>query len=176
MKSIIAKILVQVMCLTAASFAVALSANAVRPDGIPLVAQVPYDIFAPCRDSEVQVQAICAECVAGKTDMLYVDARSAEAFATGHVDGAINAPYSVLAGASASDVAAVKSAATQRGVSTIVVYGAVDDLEAPGQSIDLGKPLAEQLAEAGLTGARHYEGSLDELKNTATWTVQGGGQ
>ncbi|MCU0660846.1 MAG: rhodanese-like domain-containing protein [Myxococcota bacterium] len=174
MSRFIGKILLRAFGIVAASFALALSANALRPGGIPIVAPVPYDIFAPCRDSEAKVESVCAQCLAGKTDVLYLDARPAEEFAAGHVEGALNVPYSVLQGASDDDVEKVRREAKARGLSALVVYGALQDPESTDGVIDLAKPLAEQLFEAGLSNARHYEGSLDELKKSAPWKVQGG--
>jgi rhodanese-related sulfurtransferase len=167
----------QAMLIVGVSAALAIGTNAVRSDGIPLVTDVEYEIFAECKDSEAESEAAdvsqLQQQAAGA--ILYVDARPAEEFAVEHAAGAINVPYSALFGAAAEDLEKVKGAAKQKNAATIVVYGLYRDPAAPGEAVDFAEPLAQQLVESGLTGAKHLAGGLDQLKKTGVETVKGNG-
>jgi rhodanese-related sulfurtransferase len=168
------QVLLQACGIVVASAALAVGTNLARPDGIPLVADVPYDIFAPCVDSEVQVGAAsAAELAAAGKAVLYVDARPAEDFAREHAAGAVNAPYSVLFGAADEDLAKVKAAATGRSAKRVVVYGTLAEPEAGGGGVELAEQLAKQLVEAGIQDVEHVTGGLETLKKSGINTVQG---
>lgn len=168
------RVLWQSLAVVAVSAVIAVGTNALRSDGIPLVTDVPYEIFAQCRDSEAAADAVAAgEIDSGDGTLLYVDARPEEEFTREHVDGAINVPYSALFGASADDLERIASAASRPGISGIVVYGSMIDPDAPDQPIELGKPLAQQLVETGLEKVRHMAGGLAALKKVGVPTVQG---
>lgn len=158
--------------IVAASFAVAVVTNAARTDGIPLVAEVEYDIFSECADSDEKAEAASAGSLGAEKDgVLYVDARPAEAFAAERVAGAVNAPYSVLFGASPEAIAAVKAEAAKRGAKVIVVYGGIVDPAAPDGTVDVARPLADQLLESGIPGVKHVPGGLEALKKSGVDVV-----
>ena len=156
---------------------IAIGTNAVRSDGIPLVTDLEYEIFAPCKDSEAESQAAELADLAGDADknVLYVDARPAEAFAEEHVADSINIPYSVLFGATAEDIAKVKQEMASRKTETVVVFGTYADPESTEQAVDLAEPLAQQLIEAEISGVKHLEGGIEELKKTGVETVKKSG-
>ena len=156
---------------------VAIGTNAIRSDGIPLVTDIEYEIFAPCKDSEAESEAADASDLADGADesVLYVDARPAEAFEAEHVDGSINIPYSVLFGATAEDIAAVKREIAARGAKKVVVFGTYAEPESTEQAVDLAEPLAQQLIEAEIAGVKHLEGGIEELKKSGVQTVKKSG-
>ena len=166
------RILWQSFAIVLVAGAVAIGTNLLRSDGIPLVADVEYDIFAPCEDSEAESQAASADSIADAKDVLYVDARPAEAFAAEHARGAINVPYSVLFGAAKEDLERLRAAVEDRRPSQVVVYGVYADPADPAVEVDLAEPLAEQLVERELPGVRHFEGGLERLKKSGVRTVQ----
>lgn len=172
MLKLAATIVIQAVAIVVVSAGVAVGTNAIRSDGIPLVTDIEYEIFAPCKDSEVESQAADIDDLAAAQQILYVDARPAEAFAAEHVEGSINIPYSVLFGASDADLEKVKQAAIERKATAVVVYGILADQADTEQTVDLAEPLAEQLIEAEITGVKHLEGGLDELKKTGIKTVK----
>jgi rhodanese-related sulfurtransferase len=153
---------------------IAIGTNAVRSDGIPLIAEIEYEIFAPCKDSEAESEAANLDDLAAGGDdaVLYVDARPAEAFTLEHVKGSINIPYSVLFGASADDVAKVKQEVAARDAKTVVVFGKYAEPGSTDQAVDLAESLAQQLIEAEIPGVKHLEGGLEELKKTGVETVK----
>lgn len=168
------KVALQALLIVAASAVLAVVTNAARPDGIELITDVEYEIFAACKDSDVESEAADVGRLQAEDGgaILYVDARPPEVFAVEHVTGAINVPYSALFGAAPEDIEKIKRVAAERGAVTVVVYGLYTDPEAPGESVDFAKPLAQQLVESGLAGAKHLEGGIAELKKTGVETVQ----
>ena len=146
--------------------------NLVREDGIPLVAEIPYEIFAPCKDSE----AVSEQSSLDDFDqalILYVDARPADDFAIEHARDALNVPYSALFGASEEDVVEVVKEFEGGGYDRIVTYGMFDD--GSGEKVDFGKSLAEQLIDAKLKPVKHVEGGLETLKKQGVETVKADG-
>jgi rhodanese-related sulfurtransferase len=172
-----AKVMMQALLIVIASAAIAVGTNAVRSDGIELVTDVEYEIFAACKDSEAESEAARVDQLQEQSPeaILYVDARPAEAFAIEHVEGSINIPYSALFGASDDDIEKVKRAAKGKNAVTIVVYGLYEDPSAPGEEVDFAKPLAQQLVESGIAGAKHLEGGMEQLKKTGITTVKDDG-
>jgi hypothetical protein len=169
-------IIAQAVVIVLAAAGVATATDLARSDGLPLVAEVEYDIFSQCADSDVETQAAsAAELGAGGAAILYVDARPAEAFAVERATGAVNAPYSVLFGATPEAIAAVKAEAAARKATEIVVYGELAEPGAAGGAVDVAKPLADQLLESGLEGVKHFAGGLPALKKTGVAVVQGSG-
>jgi hypothetical protein len=169
----IAVVLGQAVAIVLGSGALAVVTDLVRPDGIPLVTDIPYDIFAPCKDSEVETEeATRAELTAAAATILYVDAQPKEQYEIAHVAGAINVPYSALFGASEADIDKVKVKAAQMGATSVVVYGAFADPSAPEHKIDFGKSLAQQLIEAEIPGVKYVENGLEKLKKTGIEIVQ----
>ena len=171
------KVVMQALLVVVASAAIAVVTNAVRSDGIELVTDVEYEIFAACKDSEAESEAARVDQLQAQSPgaILYVDARPAEAFTHEHVEGSINIPYSALFGASDEDIAKVKQAAKEKKATTIVVYGLYEDPSAPGEVVDFAKPLAQQLVESGIAGAQHLEGGMEQLKKTGVSTVKDDG-
>lgn len=167
-----ATIALQTAGIVVVSAGVAVGTNEIRSDGIPLVTDIEYEIFAPCKDSEVESQAADIDDLTSAKQVLYVDARPAEAFDTEHIEGSINIPYSVLFGASDADIEKVRQAVAERKATAVVVYGIYADQADTEQMVDLAKPLAQQLIEAEIKGIKHLEGGLDELKKTGLETVK----
>ncbi len=173
MVKIATKVLVLAFAITAGSAAIAIATNAVRPSGIPLVTDIPYEIFAPCKDSEAEAKAASAAELAGTSGgvVLYIDARPAEMFEAEHIEGSINVPYSALFGAKPEDVEKVKTTAQAKKATKIVVYGLHQDAATEKKSVDFGKPLAQQLVESGIKGVTYLAGGLTKLKESGQTTT-----
>ena len=165
------KTLIQSSVIISISSLIGIATNGIRKDGIPLVATTPYEIFTTCKDSEASSSGTTADDLVG-APILYVDARTSEEFASVHMEGAINLPYSVLFGASKEGVAKVKDAAKKSAVTSVVVYGLQSSPDDPTVKTDLAKPLAEQLIEAGIPGVKHVAGGLDALNKTTPQPVK----
>lgn len=172
-----AKVAAQALVIVLASSLVAVATNAVRSDGIPLVTDIEYEIFAPCKDSEADAAAADTQDLnrSGTGSTMYVDARPAEAFAAEHVSGAVNVPYSVLFGASPQDLDALKKEVGTAHPDTVLVYGVYADPADPDTKVDFAKPLAQQLVDVGIKGVKHLEGGMEELKKNGVPSVKGTG-
>ncbi len=171
------KIIAQACALTALAAAIGIGTNLLRPGGIPLVTDIPYEIFAPCKDSEATSQAVSGAELSQQDEgeTLYIDARPAEMYAAEHIVGAINVPYSALYGASDDDLLKAKKAVEKQKPTAVIVYGAYADPADPNNRVDFGKPLAQQLVEAEIAGVRHVPGGLSELNKSGLDTVKQGG-
>ena len=143
-------IAVQAAVMVAASTAVAVTVNALRPEPLAWVAAVPYEIFVDCPEAVKTAQKILpAEALGAKS--LFVDARDTEAFGQSHIRDAFNLPYDPLFPV---DDAVVDNLKTRR-AAFVVVYG--DE--------QTGKMLADELASAGLARVRYVEGGMQALRN-----------
>jgi predicted sulfurtransferase len=170
----ISKILLQAVIVVVISALVALSFNVLRPNGIPVIATAPYEIFSECKDSSVTTTSVNAQQVrSSDVDKIFVDARPNDAFIREHVERALNVPYSVLFGAAAEDIEKVKEHRRQHPGAAIVVYGVLDRTNAGQGRTDVAKPLADQLMEAGLTNVQHLAGGIVALKKAGARTVKG---
>jgi len=169
------RVAVQALIVVLAAAGAAIASDLARSDGIPIVAEVEYDIFSKCMDSDVEAQAADAADLGARKAVLYVDARPAEEFAAERAAGALNAPYSVLDGASPEAIAAIRAEAARRKAVDVVVYGEIADPSAAGAAVDLAKPLAEQLVESGIPGVKHLAGGIAALKKNGVEIVRGNG-
>lgn len=140
-----------------------LAFNAIRPQGLPLVAPFSYD--HDCEEKLVltspRVAASVARRFAKKLQgkVLFIDARPAELFAEKHHRGARSIPYSFIAPFSPRDAAPLAR------YEHIFVY-----CDSPGDRLALLQ--AELMRKAGLEQVRTIIGGLAALDKGAT----GGGQ
>ncbi len=123
--------------------------NALRVNGIPLIAEHPYEILLPCPMEQVEVESVSvADVLHGQ--VLFIDARPQDSYEKSHIPGAISLPYDDLAEPSAADLQPVRNARAER----IVVYGELD------QSFDIGHQQASDLAAAGLPRVFYLAGGF----------------
>jgi rhodanese-related sulfurtransferase len=149
-------LLIRATLLTACCVAVGLVFNAVRPEGIALIAPRPYEIFVPCPEGQAEAQQVNAEQLNQQEELLYLDARPQEEYQREHIKGAISFPYPVLGEPDADQVQALKTKGRP-----IVTYGQ--------DSRDrLGEMMAALLTELGLDQVTSLEGGL------RAWRDQGG--
>ena len=183
-----AEILAKSFLLTSIAAILGMGTNLVRSDGIPLVTDIPYEIFAPCRDSEVRASAWEGDQNVGEKDqrIIYVDARPKELFEQERVQGAFNVPYSPLFGADRADIANLALEVKRRKAEILIVYGTMEaprgaSSEAPANpsggeesatQVDLSRSLAEQLMESGLANVKHVKGGLAELNRMGAILVK----
>jgi rhodanese-related sulfurtransferase len=142
--------------LTAGCVLIGVLYNAVRPNGIDLVAPAPYQIYVPCPESLAEVETTTAADVQSKTKVLYVDARPAEDFEKAHIKGAVSFPYPLLGDPEPDRVEALK----RKGL-PIVTY-------CDGGRSKFGEMMAKLLTELGVENVTHLEGGLE------AWQKQGG--
>ncbi|HNU68506.1 MAG TPA: rhodanese-like domain-containing protein [Myxococcota bacterium] len=146
--------------VAAASAAVGILFNLAREEGIPLVAESPYEIFVPCPEPLGEVDAVLptsglldqVEIRAGRT--LVIDAGSSSDFSSWHLRGAINIPFDYIEPVADQVIRRVASSRARH----VVVYG-------DGADPDSGRELARELAGRGISNIAFVEGGVQALKS-----------
>jgi rhodanese-related sulfurtransferase len=144
----VGSILLQIAAVIVLSMGLALIVNGIRMERLPLVMPFPPQYQCPYRITEglpVAVEEALSRY--GRKQILFVDARSREAFEKGHIEGAINLPYSFLDPVPAEALLGL----TKSG--EIIVYCNSKDAEK-------SKLMAGELSDAGLRGVSYLEGGF----------------
>jgi rhodanese-related sulfurtransferase len=164
--------------ITAVAALVGLATNGLRPDGIPVITDIPYEIFSKCKDSEtISKEADIKKMTKEKTDhILYVDARPFDIYKQEHTAQSINIPYSVLSGACDKDIERLKNKISKNRYKSIIVYGGIGDISNPDDYVDLAKSLSVQLLEQKIENVTFIKGGINELKKNGIPTVKGKGK
>ena len=150
------KIVAQMLLVSAGSAVIALAANALRSDGLPLVMPFPPEYKCPSIVKAGQpVEVAKALEVYGRPDIVFVDARNGEKFKSGHIKGAVHIPYSFI------EPISEKSLAALRKFSTVIVY-----CNTIGE--ERSRMMAGELSSAGVEGVVFLRGGL------AGWAKSGG--
>lgn len=139
--------------LTAAAALAGLAFNALRPDGLPLVAREAYRILVPCPETAGEVLAMApGDPRLREPGTRLVDARAGVEFARARLLGALNVPYDFLDPTPAEAVARLAAS----GAARLVVYG-------DGSDPDSGRELARELSGRGLRNVFYVEGGAPAL-------------
>jgi hypothetical protein len=142
------------VALVAVAAVLALCFNALRGDGLPLVATEPYEIFVPCPEPVGDAFPLVPADVAwGDPSELVIDARPAQAFGAWHADGAVSVPYDFLDPVAPDRVADLVSS----GASRVVVYG-------DGLVPDTGEELGRELAGRGMRNVHFVQGGAAAVR------------
>jgi len=141
----------------------ALLVNALRGDGIPLVADKEYQILVPCPEplGEVEPMSPDAPEITDKGSIV-VDARYEDEYEEWHLPGAVNIPFDYLEPVPKQRVVELIRTKAQR----IVVYGDGDDP-------DSGRELGRELSGRGARNVFFIEGGVPALRESET---PGGGR
>ena len=132
----------------------ALAVNAVRKDGIPLVATQEYVIFVPCPEPGGEVTPLPpAEIRWGDARELLIDARTDASFVDWHAADAVNVPFDFLEPVPDETVAALVATRSRR----VVVYG-------DGGNPDTGEELARELSGRGMRNVHFVPGGSAALR------------
>ncbi len=141
---------------TAAS-AVALAVNAVRPDGLPLVAPTAYETLVPCPEPGGDVTVLSASDDALRASRSFlVDARTPAEFAAWHLPGAVNVPFDWLDPVPAEVLDRLARALAASRATRVIVYG-------DGGRPDSGEYLGRELAGRGIRHVCVVEGGAPAL-------------
>jgi rhodanese-related sulfurtransferase len=130
---------------------IGLAVNAARPGGIPVVAPFPYQQDCPEKLEVPEGPTVTAGQAAGlqgAAGVLFVDARPAEVFAAGHIDGARSIPFSFITPPGPETAAKLKKH------EHLIVY-----CDSPGDK--LAGLLAAKLRDLGLTRVKVLRGGWE---------------
>jgi rhodanese-related sulfurtransferase len=142
-------VLLQSVVLSGGAAALGFAVNALRPGGLPVVAEEPYAIYKDCPLLTKEAQAVAPEALEAELEgLVVVDARPAREAAAGRPAGARSVPFHPLNPVDPGIVAELRA----RGPGRVLVVG---DTE-----LDSGRLLAGELAEAGLQGVRYLQGGF----------------
>ncbi len=147
-----------IICLIMAAAGILI--NAARPDGLPFIAEKPYDIFVPCPETLGTVEMINVDdpsLTDGKS--FIVDARTQEDFDTWHFDGAFLITYDYLEPISEDELKNVTLNIINSGKERLIVYGDGD-----GKQGSTGYELGRELAGHGIKHVYVVDGGADKLR------------
>lgn len=138
----------------------AFGTNALRTDGLSLIAQKDFDIVVPCPEPVGSATLIePADPRLREPNTLVIDARSAQEYRAWHLPGAINTPLDWLA---EQDTIAKQAQQLAREIAhskkaSLVVYG-------DGEDPDSGQQWAASLNSAGIRNVYFVRGGAPALK------------
>lgn len=154
------KIFIEAVIICAAMAVVGLIINAVRSDGLPFIADKPYEIFVPCPETLGEVEMISSNDARLMDDKTYIiDARSQEEYDTWHYGDAICVTYDYLDPISPEELKNISMNIASSGKARLVVYGDGD-----GREGTTGYELGRELAGNGINNVFIVEGGADALK------------
>ena len=150
-------ILGRAVVLAAVGAVLGLGVNAVRPQGLALVAEEPYEIYVPCPMMPAEATPVEPAELAELEldDLVIIDARPVAAYDHRRIPGSHSRPYHPL-----------KSPPKQ----VLAEYRALGPFffnDTATTEIDSGRLLAAELAAAGCLGVRYLEGGF------AAWRAAG---
>lgn len=143
--------------VTALSTVVALSVNAVREEGIPLVQKEEYDILVPCPEPVGDPEEMAAtDPRLEDAKSLLLDVRSKEEFDAWHVEGARNQPFDWLGPPVDEEVKTVAKQVAASRAQRVIVYG-------DGDNPDSGREWAKLLSGARIKNVFYVKGGAPAI-------------
>ena len=146
--------------IVAAASTVALTVNALRSDGIKLIAEAEYEILVPCPEPMGEAESIPVDDARITSDKsLLIDAREPVDFESWHLPDSINVPFDWLAEQHEIDIQAreVAKRVARSGKQDVVVYG-------DGGDPDSGHHWAALLSAAGIKRVVYVAGGAPSLR------------
>lgn len=146
------RVLAEAVLVTVVATLVALTVNALRADGLPLLARAPYQTLVPCPEPGGPVTPLAPESPLLRSSRSFVvDARGRADFERGHLAGAVNLSYDWLDPVPEEELAALARAIAASGAARVVVYG-------DGGRPDSGEHLGREISARGIKNVHVVEG------------------
>ena len=159
MKKELLKIIKEAVIACIIFAAVGFIVNAVRSDGLPLVADKPYDIFVPCPEALGAVELIEPNDPRLSDGTAYiVDAREEEDFEQWHLKDAFCITYDYLDPLPPEELKNIAHNIMHSGKLILIVYGDGD-----GEIGSTGYELGRELAGSGMKNVFVVKGGADAL-------------
>jgi len=146
-----------------AATVLALTANAIRGDGIPLVATAEFEILVPCPEPAGEATATSSDAaVVEDPASLLIDVRSREEYEAWHLPHSLNQPFDWLAEMNEVEREAdmVARNIARSGKRHVVVYG-------DGGNPDSGEHWATLLSASGIRNVVFVSGGAAALRRSA---------
>lgn len=136
---------------------VALMVNWLRPKGMPLIADEPYEILVPCLEPGGEVTEFSAKdplLQSGKN--FIVDARPAKEFVGQHFRHAVNIAYNYLDPTPQEQLEQLAKNIAKSGAQRVIVYG-------DGDLPDTGEQLGKEISGFGIKNVYFVKGGAKAL-------------
>ncbi len=147
----------EALLVAAAAAGAAIAFNALRPGGLPLVAEAPYQTLVPCPEPGGPVAAVSAgDPVIASDRSFIIDARAAREFSEQHLPGARNIPYDWLDPVPDDVMDEVAQDIAASGAVRVVVYG-------DGGRPDSGEFLGREISGRGIKNVFFVAGGAPTL-------------
>lgn len=152
------RVLVEAAAVALAASTLALAVNAVRSDGLPLVARVPYEVLVPCPEPGGEVNPLePTDPVVASPRTFLIDARALrDASAAPGPPGAVSIPYDWLDPIPEADMTALARAIASSRATRVVVFG-------DGGRPDSGEHLGREIAGRGIKNVAFVRGGARAL-------------
>jgi hypothetical protein len=136
--------------------AVAITVNAVRPDGIDLITKQEYEIFVPCPEPIGEVESMSPVDFLNLTEekVFLIDARIKKEYGAWHYPGAQNIPFDYLMPVCTVSLKEIASS----GARMVIVYG-------DGKDPDSGRELGRELSGNGIKNVHFVEGGAPLIRD-----------
>jgi hypothetical protein len=130
----------------------ALLFNALRPDGLSLVAHSPYQTLVPCPEPGGPVEGLDASAAEIHSPQAFlIDARSKDEFEIEHHERAINIPYDWLDPVPGETLDELARSVAASGAIRVIVYG-------DGGRPDSGEYLGKEISGRGIKNVYFVRG------------------
>ena len=140
-----------------AGAAIALAVNGLRPSGVPLIAERPYQTLVPCPEPGGPVEAVAAGDPFVRSERTFlIDARLQAEFTDRHVTGAVNVPYDWLDPVPDQVLVELARAIAASGATRVVVYG-------DGGRPDSGEFLGREISGRGIKNVAYVRGGANAV-------------
>jgi hypothetical protein len=152
------RVIAQAALVASATAVLALAFNAVRQNGLPLVARTPYEVLVPCPEPGGAVTSLePGDPVVDSPRTFLIDARlPKEAPGHEHLPAAINVPYDWLDPLPEAELAKLVRAIAASHVTRVVVYG-------DGERPDSGEYLGREISGRGIKNVSFVRGGAPAL-------------
>ena len=157
----LARTIAEACLIVTCSTLLALTVNALRPHGLPLVAREPYLTLVPCPEPGGPVTEIAATSPDVRSPRSFViDARSPTQFSAWHLPGSVNVPYDWLDPVPEDRLAELALAVAASGATHVVVYG-------DGGRPDSGEYLGREISARGIRNVCFISGGAPAVLSGA---------
>jgi hypothetical protein len=157
------RVVLEAAAITASAALLALVVNAVRSNGLPLVASAPYEVLVPCPEPGGPVQPIEPgdPALAAQRTFL-IDALEPAAFERAHHPRAVNVPYDWLDPVPDAEMRTLARAIAASRATRVVVYG-------DGGRPDSGEHLGREISGRGIKNVAFVRGGALALLGGEAW-------
>ena len=151
--------LLEALAIAAATTMVAVSVNALRPSGLPLVAHTPYQTLVPCPEPGGPAVAIGPDDPAlASSRSFLIDARTRDEYRARHLAPAVSVPFDWLDPLPEATLEELARAIAGSRATRVVVYG-------DGGRPDSGEHLGREISGRGIKNVCFVRGGAPAVLN-----------